>query len=80
MSDSVKLIGVVAPFFLMFCMFYIGGLFWNLFFATMFFAGILMGHSALPEWMSGWLFYGWIALNCIGLLGCSIDVWPRKKS
>ena len=75
-----KWIGVVAPIFLLVGLFFIdGGVVWTVFLAVMFFLGLVLSHSALPEWMTGWLLYGWLFLNVLGLVGCLIDVWPKKK-
>lgn len=75
-----KLIGVVAPAFLLVGLIFIeGGVAWTLFLALMFFAGLALSPNALPDWMSGWLLYGWLFLNLIGLIGCLMDLWPNKK-
>ncbi|HHM5368547.1 TPA: hypothetical protein ACRNJF_004113 [Pseudomonas aeruginosa] len=75
-----KWIGVVAPIVLLVGLFFIdGGVAWAVFLTVMFFLGIVLSNSALPEWMTGWLLYGWLFLNVLGLVGCLIDVWPKIK-
>ena len=75
-----KWIGVAAPIFLLVGLIFIdGGLVWTIFLALMFLIGLVFSHAVLPDWVTGWLLYGWLFLNVIGLIGCLMDLWPHKN-